>query len=117
MGEDRLNPGGAVLPVLYQHAEEAAFLWLLRSDAVSQPHYLLSDLAKLDTRVSAHLDGLKVGGEPAWKIAQEELKRGGAGEAFVIAALSLDARDWNTFRPLIADGPSEVRRALISAIG
>jgi hypothetical protein len=39
-------------------AEEAAFLWLLRSNAIRQPHCALKDLAKLDDRFEAHLDGL-----------------------------------------------------------
>jgi hypothetical protein len=36
----------AIIPsVVMQHAEEAAFLWLLRDAAVSAPHYSLADLA------------------------------------------------------------------------
>jgi hypothetical protein len=48
--------------IVSQHAEEAAFLWLLRSNAVRAPHYSLKDLAKLDGRVEGHLDGLNIGG-------------------------------------------------------
>jgi len=44
-----------ILDIVSQHAEEAAFLWLLRSNAIYQPHYALKDLAKLDDRVEAHL--------------------------------------------------------------
>jgi hypothetical protein len=32
--------------VIAQHAEEAAFLWLLRDAACQEPHYLVKDLAK-----------------------------------------------------------------------
>ena len=46
--------------VVAQHAEEAAFLWIMRNEAVRAPHYTLKDLAKLDERVEAHLDGLRV---------------------------------------------------------
>jgi len=46
--------------IVSQHAEEAAFLWLLRSNATGAAHYSLKDLAKLDGRVEAHLDGLRV---------------------------------------------------------
>ena len=50
-----------VIPdIVSQHVEEAAFLWLLRSNAIRQPHYALKDIAKLDDRVEAHLDGLRV---------------------------------------------------------
>jgi hypothetical protein len=37
-----------VYEVVTQHAEDASFLWLLRHAAVSQPHYSLADLSKLD---------------------------------------------------------------------
>ena len=48
-----------VIPdIISQHFEEAAFLWLLRSNAIHQPHHTLKDLAKLDDQVEAHLDGL-----------------------------------------------------------
>ena len=40
--------------VITQHAEEAAFLWLLRDASSGQPHFRLMDLAKLDGRVEAH---------------------------------------------------------------
>ena len=33
--------------IVSQHVEEAAFLWLLRSNAIRRPHYALKDLAKL----------------------------------------------------------------------
>jgi hypothetical protein len=44
--------------IVEQHAEEAAFLWLLRDAAVRAPHYSLKDLADIDERVEAHIDGL-----------------------------------------------------------
>lgn len=44
-----------IAEIVSQHVEEAAFLWLLRSNAIRQPHYALKDLAKLDDRVEAHL--------------------------------------------------------------
>ncbi len=37
--------------IVTQHAEEAAFLWLLRDSAIQEPHYSLKGLAKLDDRV------------------------------------------------------------------
>jgi len=39
--------------IVSQHAEEAAFLWLLRDNAVRAPHYNLKDLADLEERVEA----------------------------------------------------------------
>ena len=39
--------------IVEQHAEEAAFLWLLRDAAVQAPHYSLNDQAGLDERVES----------------------------------------------------------------
>ena len=46
--------------VIAQHAEESAMLWIHRGVALTSPNYSLPDLAKLDGRVEAHLDGLRV---------------------------------------------------------
>lgn len=51
-----------ITEIVSQHAEEAAFLWLLRSNAIRQPHYALKDLVKLDERVEAHLDAVPATG-------------------------------------------------------
>ncbi len=74
--------------VLSQHAEEAAFQWLLRDEAVAAPHYSLSDLAHLDDLVSAHLDGLQVAGESGWDICRQELAWQEPGELFTAAVLA-----------------------------
>ena len=59
--------------IINQHAEEASFLWLLRNEAVHQPHYDLNDLAELDDRVKAHIDGLRIAGDKGWEICKENL--------------------------------------------
>ena len=33
-----------IAEIVSQHAEEAAFLWLLRSNATRAPHYALKDI-------------------------------------------------------------------------
>lgn len=73
--------------IVSQHAEEAAFLWLLRSNAVSAPHYSLKDLAKLDGRVEAHLDGLRVAGEPGWELCKAGLGNEENGEVFAASVM------------------------------
>lgn len=74
--------------VISQHAEEAAFQWLLRSQAVHAPHYSLADLAKLDDRVEAHLDGLRVAGDAGWEVCRREQAWEEAGEVFAAAHLA-----------------------------
>ena len=72
--------------IVEQHAEEAAFLWLLRDKAVDAPHYKRHHLARLDERVEAHVDGLRVAGEAGREIAWSQLQQWGEmGEMFAAA--------------------------------
>ena len=54
------SPSIVIPVVIEQHAEAAAFHWLLRDVAVCAPHYSLDDLVKLDNRLDAHLDELRI---------------------------------------------------------
>lgn len=81
-----------VIPIIIeQHAEDAAFHWLLRDSAVHAPHYSLKDLSKLDNRVEAHIDGLRIAGEEGWEIANEILAMEDAGEIFTLAVLTFES--------------------------
>jgi uncharacterized protein (TIGR02270 family) len=109
-----------VIPlVLTQHAEEAAFLWLLRDAAVSAPHYKLKDLAKLDNRVEAHLDGLRVAGDAGWGFAQGQLEdHPEPGEAFAAAVLAFESGNQARIACVVrtAAAPA-LARAVTSALG
>ncbi len=80
-----------ITDIVSQHVEEAAFLWLLRSNAIRQPHYSLKDLAKLDDRVEAHLDGLRVAGEPGWELCKAALGNEEAGEVFAASVMAFES--------------------------
>jgi hypothetical protein len=80
-----------VTSVAEVHAEDAAFLWLTRDNAVRAPHYSLKDLVKLDDRVEAHIDGLRVAGDDGWALALEQLKHPEAGEYFAAMVLALES--------------------------
>src|SRR5918996_2266870 len=89
--------------IVEQHAEEAAFLWLLRDAAVDAPHYDLKDLARLDERVEAHIDGLRVAGEPGWEITLAQLEQHReAGEVFAAGVLALESQDQAKIDQVIA---------------
>jgi hypothetical protein len=77
--------------IVSQHAEESAFLWLLRDDAVSAPHYRLDDLIHLESRIDAHLDGLRVAGPAGWTHCLEQLGFSEKGEVFTAAYTALDS--------------------------
>lgn len=110
-----------VIPVvLDRHAEEAAFLWLLRSRAVGLPQFNLRSLAELDQRVEAHIDGLRVAGEPGWQRMWKEFEdRSEPGEAFAAAVLAFEGTRTGALRTLLdaADARPPVAAAIASAVG
>ena len=114
------DPSSIVLePIIIQHREEAAFLWLLRDAAVHAPHYSLPDLAELDDRVEAHLDGLRIAGEAGWEICKEELSWEEAGEVFVTAVMALESGLDERYEAVLeaASASVEQSRGFISALG
>jgi uncharacterized protein (TIGR02270 family) len=84
-----MNSPAIIETIVSQHAEEAAFLWLQRDGAVHEPHYSLKDLAKLDDRVEAHLDGLRIAGEGGWSLCRKNLEIKEPGEVFAAGVLAL----------------------------
>jgi len=105
--------------IVTQHTEESAFLWLLRNRAVHEPHYNLSDLAKLDDRVDAHLDGLRIAGEEGWDTCREALKFEAAGEVFAASVLAFDSSIKERIQTVLeaAGKDYELTRGVASALG
>lgn len=114
------DPAKAVIPhIIDQHAEDASFLWLLRNNAVSAPHYDLGDLAKLDDRIDAHLDGLRIAGDYGWQVCSENLQIKESGEVFTAAILALEGQSEeriNLVYDIVEQAPETVN-GLISAFG
>jgi len=113
-------PSLVIPEILSRHAEEAAFLWLLRDRAVARPQYTLSTLTELDQRVEAHLDGLRVAGEAGWWRAWEEFEAWPEpGEAFTAAVLAFEAASTDTIQVLLeaAEASPSLVRAIVSAVG
>lgn len=79
-----------ISPVLDQHAENAAFLATLRYSAQLAPHYDLNDLLKLDNRIEAHLDGLRIAGLPGLDALLQQLNSNAQGEVFVATVLAFE---------------------------
>ncbi|PMR67011.1 TIGR02270 family protein [Halomonas heilongjiangensis] len=105
--------------VVDQHAEEAAFLWLLRDEAVVAPHYSLLDLTRLDNRVEAHLDGLRIAGDAGWAACDEQLQYQEPGEVFGAAVLALESGEAARIRSVyeVVGSAPESQRGLVSAFG
>ncbi len=105
--------------ILTQHAEEAAFHWLLRDGAVGAPHRSLQDLAKLDIRMDAHIDGLRISGDPGWEICKEALASEEPGAVFTAGVLALESAKKGRVEAALEVGSQNVElcRGAISALG
>ncbi|MFV2057252.1 MAG: TIGR02270 family protein, partial [Thiohalomonadales bacterium] len=105
--------------IVTQHAEESAFLWLLRDAAVRQPHYDLNDLVSLDNRVEAHIDGLRISGDEGWSVCKEVLAIQEPGETFASAVLAFECLNGGRMDSVITTGcgSRENYRGLLSALG
>jgi uncharacterized protein (TIGR02270 family) len=77
--------------VLDLHAEEAGFLAILRDYALRAPHYDLDDLSKLDERLEAHLDGLRIAGSSGLETLLTQLGPHAIGEVFASVVLAFEA--------------------------
>jgi uncharacterized protein (TIGR02270 family) len=105
--------------IVNQHAEEAAFLWLLRDEATRAPNYDLCDLAELDERIDAHLDGLRVAGTEGWNACQRGLEWHEAGEVFAAAHVALQTRIGRRVNQVldVAVQSPELARGFVDALG
>ena len=109
----------AIPEIVSRHAEEAALCWLWRDRGVAEPHYSLNDLAHLDNRLDAHLDGLRIAGEDGWAECETQLRWREPGEVFIAAVLAVETRDRRRIES-VAQRAGDNRglwRAIASALG
>ena len=111
-------PAEAFREVYEQYLTEAAFLWVLRSVGVNQPHYTIEDISELEKRIDANLDGLMTSLELSWEICLEALEIGQAGEVFTVAVVAFRSRDMEKIKIAVAAGleDEESIKGLISAL-
>ncbi len=105
--------------IVEQHSQEAAFLWLLREQtALSAPHYSLQDMADLEERIEAHIDGLRIAGDVGWEVSEQDLSIEQAGEIFVAAVLAFESTDKQKIDKVIAlvDKRPDFIAPLVSAL-
>ena len=106
--------------IVEQHAEGAPIAWLIRDRAVDRPDHLLSDLTRVDQRLEAQIDGLRIAAEPGWEIAKTALVEiGEPGEVFAAGVLAFESGVPERTRQVIEVGTAtpEASRGLISALG
>jgi uncharacterized protein (TIGR02270 family) len=105
--------------VVDQHAEEVVFLWSLRNLAVHQSNYTVSDVEKLDRRVDAHIDGLRIAADyyrDTWRRASTGRE---PGEVFASAVLAYESVDADRMGQIldVVEGERGLLCGLISAMG
>jgi len=112
------------LPLAYgeayhQYGSDAAFLWLLRSMVINQPHYNDKDIAELELRLSAHLDGLMSSIESGWDVCQQGLVLAEAGEVFAAMVFAMRSRDVKKIQCAVEVGLGNpmALKGLVSALG
>jgi uncharacterized protein (TIGR02270 family) len=73
-----------------QHAEEAAFLWLRRRDAIDGHLLDETGIGRIDQRLEANIEGLEAAGLAGWTLAKERFADyAEPGETFVVGVLAL----------------------------
>jgi uncharacterized protein (TIGR02270 family) len=109
---------GTIRGVVAMHAEEAAFLWMLRDAAVRAPHYKLKDLLRLEERLQAHLDGLRTAGQAGWEVVAAALEEGKSGTVFTAGILALGSgnEEWIPLELEAGVTTRQASRGLMSAL-
>ena len=78
---------------LDEYIDDAAFAWMQRRDAKVAPNVSLQQLADLDERLAADLDGVRIAGAVAWSVLERALLDDSSEAAFVAGVLALEADD------------------------
>jgi len=100
----------AIPSVVAQHAEEVAFLSLLRERVAGSSLLRLAALAEFDARIDAHLDGLRACGDDGWRAAERGLAAAEPGELFAAAVLAFESGVPARLEPVLA-AAAEVEHA------
>ena len=105
--------------VVAQHAEDAAFLWFLRDSATQARNYKLKDLADLDERVEANIDGLRVAGKTGWEFSKQLLDQDEPGSVFSTAVLALEGTDESKINLVYekVESAPELSNEIVAAFG
>jgi uncharacterized protein (TIGR02270 family) len=108
-----------VSSVVQQHADDAAVLASNRTRMVRGPSARLGQLSALDRRLTAHLDGLRLAGEEAWKLCEEALETPFPGTSFPLTVRALETRDEARLSRVVAlaEAVPETAPGLLLAFG
>ncbi|MCP4489281.1 MAG: hypothetical protein GY820_18505, partial [Gammaproteobacteria bacterium] len=102
--QNKFDATAAYGDTLEQLADNTSLLWILRSVAVEQPHYSVSDIRELEQRINAQLDGLMASIEQSWQCCLQALEPGEPGEVFTAAVLAFRSHDVKKIQVAIEAG-------------
>lgn len=107
------------MPVVLQHSDDVTFSWLLRDLAILSPHFTLADLAQLDSRTEADLDGLRIAGSVGWELCRQCLQSKDPGGAFAASVLALESGDPARLSDVLKEASHAhgAEQGLLSAVG
>jgi uncharacterized protein (TIGR02270 family) len=102
-----------------QYAEEASFLWHLRSIVVDQPHYRIPELAALEQRIEAQLDGLMTSPEESWQLCEPAMESQDPSNIFAASVLAFRSLDVTKIQRAVEGGLANEKgcKGLVSALG
>lgn len=114
-----INNAHVYRDIFEQYVVEASFLWLLRSLAVDLPHYTMEDIAELEQRINAQLDGLMTSIEIGWETCEAALELGEPGEIFTAMVVALRSHESSKIQIAVEHGLANERAfsGLVSALG
>lgn len=105
--------------VYEQYVNESSFLWILRSISINEPHNDINDIAALESRIEAQLDGLMTSMEIGWQVCEESLGLQEAGEVFTALNIGMRSHDSTKIKLAVDAGlaSESAVKGLISAMG
>jgi uncharacterized protein (TIGR02270 family) len=106
--------------IVQKHAEDAAFLWVRRNAAVRTNHYTFQQQLRLDHRVDANLDGLRIAGAVGWSACLEQLTSyPEEGQVFAASVVALASLEQPRIEQVMdrAYRADDTARAFVSALG
>jgi uncharacterized protein (TIGR02270 family) len=116
---NRLNVQKSYHPTYGQYAGDAAFLWILRSIAINQPHYNANDLFELEQRIEALLGGLMSSIDMGWQACDDALQFQEPGELFTAMVIAMRSHESHKIQRAVEVGLEHdlATPGLISAMG
>ena len=105
--------------IIEQFANDAAFLWVLRSIAIDSPHYNAADIGELEDRINKQLDGLFTSPELAWQVVENNLAFEEPGEVFCAAVFAFRTLEMEKIKVAVDAGFTNEAtfKGLVSALG